>query len=116
MERGRVEIGLKHGLAVLVALNWGQQLMSGTSALIGYACVSGLAHWPSAPVSRPSYLQIHSEGPNRNQSEAVYPEGDTVERILEVAENCPVSAITVEDSETGEKLFPPAGTLPAPNI
>ena len=26
--------------------------------------------------------------------------------ILEAAENCPVSAITVEDAETGEQLFP----------
>ena len=60
--RGRVELSLKHGLAVLVALN---------------------------------------------------PEGDSVERILEAAEYCPVSAITVEDSEKGEKLFPPAGTLAA---
>ena len=27
-------------------------------------------------------------------------------KILEAAENCPVSAITVEDAETGEKLSP----------
>jgi ferredoxin len=40
------------------------------------------------------------------QSEAVNPDGDPLEQILEAAENCPVSAITVEDSETGEKLFP----------
>jgi len=40
------------------------------------------------------------------QSEAVNPEGDTVEKILEAAENCPVSAIIVEDAETGERLFP----------
>ena len=40
------------------------------------------------------------------QSEAVDPEGDTEENILEAAENCPVSAITVVDAETGEKLFP----------
>jgi ferredoxin len=40
------------------------------------------------------------------QSEAVNPEGDTTERILEAAENCPVSAIMVEDAETGERLFP----------
>ncbi len=32
---------------------------------------------------------------------ALNPEGDTVEWILEGAENCPVSAITIEDSETG---------------
>ena len=40
------------------------------------------------------------------QSEAVDPEADTEENILEAAENCPVSAITVVDAETGEKLFP----------
>ena len=40
------------------------------------------------------------------QSEAVDPDGDTVEKILEAAESCPVSAIFVEDAETGEQLFP----------
>jgi ferredoxin len=40
------------------------------------------------------------------QSEAVDPAGDTVEKILEAAENCPVSAILVEDADTGEQLFP----------
>ncbi len=43
---------------------------------------------------------------NDLQSEAVNVEGDPIETILEAAENCPVSAITVEDEETGEKLFP----------
>ncbi len=42
----------------------------------------------------------------KRQSEAVNPEGDSVEKILEAAENCPVSAIFVEDAETGERLFP----------
>ena len=40
------------------------------------------------------------------QSEAVNQEGDSLDLILEAAENCPVSAIRVEDSETGETLFP----------
>ena len=40
------------------------------------------------------------------QSEAVDPAGDPVEQVLEAAENCPVSAITVEDADTGEQLFP----------
>ena len=40
------------------------------------------------------------------QSEAVDPAADTVEKILEATENCPVSAIFVEDAETGEQLFP----------
>ena len=42
----------------------------------------------------------------QRQSEAVNPEGDTIEKILDAAENCPVSAIIVEDAETGERLFP----------
>lgn len=40
------------------------------------------------------------------QSEAVNPGGDTEGKILEAAENCPVSAIVLEDAETGERLFP----------
>ncbi len=43
---------------------------------------------------------------DKRQSEAINPEGDSVEKILEAAENCPVSAIFVEDAETGERLFP----------
>jgi ferredoxin len=40
------------------------------------------------------------------QSEATDPDGDTAEKILEAAESCPVSAIFVQDAETGEQLFP----------
>ena len=40
------------------------------------------------------------------QSEAVNAEGDPEAQILEAAENCPMSAIIVEDAETGEQLFP----------
>ena len=40
------------------------------------------------------------------QSTVVNPEGDPEEKVLEAAENCPVSAITVEDADTGERLFP----------
>jgi len=43
---------------------------------------------------------------DNRQSEAINPEGDSEEKILEAAENCPVSAIFVEDAETGERLFP----------
>jgi ferredoxin len=43
---------------------------------------------------------------DNRQSEAVNPDGDTVEKIMEAAESCPVSAIFVEDAETGEQLFP----------
>lgn len=41
------------------------------------------------------------------QSTVVDPEGDTEARIVAAAEQCPLSAITVEDIETGETLFPP---------
>ena len=40
------------------------------------------------------------------QSQVINPEGDTREVILEAAEACPVSAISVVDAETGEQLFP----------
>ncbi len=40
------------------------------------------------------------------QSEVANPEGDPEEKVLEAAENCPVSAITVVDAETGDVLFP----------
>jgi len=43
---------------------------------------------------------------DNRQSEVVDPQGDSVEMVLEAAENCPVSAIFVEDAETGERLFP----------
>lgn len=43
---------------------------------------------------------------DNRQSEAVNPEGDPEAAILEAAENCPMSAIIVEDAETGEQLFP----------
>ena len=39
------------------------------------------------------------------QSEAVNREGDSAEPILEAAEDCPVSAIKVQDAETGDVLF-----------
>jgi ferredoxin len=40
------------------------------------------------------------------QSVVKNPEGDPEAVVLEAAENCPVSAITVMDAETGEQLFP----------
>ncbi len=40
------------------------------------------------------------------QSSVINPEGDPEELVLEAAENCPVSAITVSDADTGEQLFP----------
>jgi ferredoxin len=50
----------------------------------------------------PNVFQLNEE----RQSEAVNPEGNSLEEILEAAENCPVSAITVKNAETGEVLFP----------
>ncbi len=43
---------------------------------------------------------------DNRQSQAIDPPGDDEAAILEAAENCPVSAIFVEDAETGERLFP----------
>jgi len=43
---------------------------------------------------------------DNRQSEAVNPAGDTEAKILEAAESCPVSAIFVEDADTGARLFP----------
>ena len=43
------------------------------------------------------------------QSEVVDPAGDTEEKILEAAFNCPTGAIRVEVAESGERLFPHAG-------
>ncbi|HEY7366186.1 MAG TPA: ferredoxin [Methylomirabilota bacterium] len=40
------------------------------------------------------------------QSEVTDPAGEPPATILEAAENCPVSAIRVEDADTGERLFP----------
>jgi ferredoxin len=42
----------------------------------------------------------------KRQSEATNPAGDTLEKILEAAENRPVSAITAEEAASGERLFP----------
>ena len=39
------------------------------------------------------------------QSTVANPDGDTVARVREAAEQCPVSAIVLEDAETGEWLF-----------
>ena len=50
----------------------------------------------------PKVFQLNDD----RQSEAVDPSADTEANILEAAENCPVSAIFVEDAETGERLFP----------
>ena len=46
-------------------------------------------------------------GLNENgQSTVMELEGATEESILEAATQCPLSAITVQDAETGERLFP----------
>jgi ferredoxin len=50
----------------------------------------------------PNVFQLNDD----RQSEAVSPEGDPEAQILEAAENCPMSAIIVEDIDTGEQLFP----------
>lgn len=40
------------------------------------------------------------------KSSVVNPQGDSEGAVIEAAESCPVGAITVEDAETGERLFP----------
>ena len=40
------------------------------------------------------------------QGIVIDPAGDTRENVLEAAEACPVSAITVIDADSGEQLFP----------
>ncbi|MFQ5948311.1 MAG: ferredoxin [Acidimicrobiia bacterium] len=50
----------------------------------------------------PSVFVLDEKG----QSTVVDPDGDTEARIIEAAEQCPVSAIIVEDAETGRRLFP----------
>ncbi len=40
------------------------------------------------------------------QSEVINSDGEPREVVLEAAEACPVSAITVVDVENGEQLFP----------
>ena len=52
--------------------------------------------------------QVFQLNANR-QSEAVNPAGDPEEKILEAAENCPVSAIFVEDADTGNACSPSSG-------
>jgi len=49
---------------------------------------------------------VFAHNENR-QSEAVNPEAGSPGRILLAAESCPTAAITVEDADTGERLFPP---------
>jgi ferredoxin len=40
------------------------------------------------------------------KSSVVNPQGNPEAIVIEAAESCPVSAITVEDAETGKQLFP----------
>lgn len=40
------------------------------------------------------------------KSSVVNPQGDAEGIVIEAAESCPVGAITVEDAETDERLFP----------
>ncbi|MHC5002252.1 MAG: ferredoxin [Planctomycetota bacterium] len=42
----------------------------------------------------------------RRQSTVTDPDGAGPDEILKAAEECPVSAIIVEDATTGERLFP----------
>ncbi len=54
------------------------------------------------PHIAPKSFQLNDD----RQSQVIDPNGETREVVLEAAEACPVSAITVVDAETGEQLFP----------
>ncbi len=43
---------------------------------------------------------------DNRQSTVVNANGDTPARVKDAAEGCPLSAIVVEDAQTGEMLFP----------
>ncbi len=53
-------------------------------------------------LTSPSVFALDENG----QSIVLDPAADTKERIVEAAEQCPMSAITVADAETGRRLFP----------
>jgi ferredoxin len=40
------------------------------------------------------------------QSDPFNPDGESVDKILEAAANCPTMAIRVADAKTGKQLFP----------
>ena len=50
----------------------------------------------------PAVFALTAEG----QSSVTDAGGDTLERIVDAAENCPMEAIRVEDLSTGSVLFP----------
>ena len=53
-------------------------------------------------LTSPSVFALDGKG----QSIVVDPAGDMEERVVDAAEQCPMSAITVDDAETGSRLFP----------
>ncbi len=53
-------------------------------------------------LTSPSVFALDEKG----QSIVVDPAGDTEERVVDAAEQCPMSAITVNNAETGRRLFP----------
>src|SRR5919108_421215 len=74
-------------------------LCNGTLAFINHPLCVGNA---MCETFAPNAFRLN----DNRQSEAVDPAGDPEEKILEAAENCPMSAIFVEDADTGERLFP----------
>ncbi|MFQ5932812.1 MAG: ferredoxin [Nitrospiraceae bacterium] len=54
-------------------------------------------------LTAPNVFALNDNG----QSVVINLAGDTERLILEAAVGCPQSAITVEDVESGERLFPP---------
>ena len=54
------------------------------------------------PRTAPKVFALNSD----RQSVVIDPNGEGQEAVLEAAEACPVSAIVVADSETGQQIFP----------
>jgi ferredoxin len=50
----------------------------------------------------PGAFRVGPEG----QSDPYDPDGESFEKILDAASNCPMTAIRVADADTGEQLFP----------
>ncbi len=48
---------------------------------------------------------------DQRQSEVIDPDGAPEGVVLEAAQGCPQVAITVEDADSNERLFPPADLL-----
>lgn len=53
--------------------------------------------------SAPTEFELDEQGQGRATSETL----PASEEVLEVAESCPIEAISIVDADTGEVVFPP---------